>query len=42
MNQEMMDYKYISDPEVKKELENNKNKSRNNNNYSFENSKNGK
>ena len=42
MNLEMMDYKYISDPEVKKQLEKNKNKSRRDDSFSVENSKNDK
>jgi len=42
MNLEMMDYKYISDPEVKKQLEKNKNKSREDHSFSDENSKNDK
>ena len=32
-----MDYKYISDPEVKKQLEKNKNKSRKDDSFSVEN-----
>ena len=39
---EMMEYKYISDPEVKKQLEKNKNKSRKDDSFSVENSKNDK
>ena len=42
MNLEMMDYKYISDPEVKKQLEKNKNKSQKDDSFSVENSKNDK
>ena len=42
MNLEMMDYKYISDPEVKKQLEKNKKKSREDDSFSDENSKNDK
>ena len=38
----MMDYKYISDPEIKKQLEKNKNKSRKDDSFSVQNSKNEK
>ena len=42
MKLDIMDYNYISDPEIKKLLEKNKNKSRKDDNFSIENSKNGK
>ena len=42
MKLDIMDYNYISDPEIKKLLDKNKNKSLKDDNFSIENSKNGK